>query len=168
LHPQALLDALERALPVLAGAPWLRPTDWHELDRRLSGLRRLLASTARHVSPVARDRLPGARPATLRPRRRCSDDARRADTANTGAASRLGPHRSSSREGDSLRIGEVTMEQPPKRRIYLCHACVTGYKLTNDGHHTRAIQHYLGHRNIQHTTRDTELAADRVKNFWQD
>ena len=31
----------------------------------------------------------------------------------------------------------------------------TGYKLANDGQDTRAIQHYLGHRNIQHTTRYT-------------
>ena len=27
----------------------------------------------------------------------------------------------------------------------------TGFKLANDGQDTRAIQHYLGHRNIQHT-----------------
>ena len=32
----------------------------------------------------------------------------------------------------------------------------------------QAIQHYLGHRNIQHTTRYTELASDRFKNFWHD
>ena len=44
----------------------------------------------------------------------------------------------------------------------------TGYKLANDGQDTRAIQHYLGHRNIQHTTRYTELAPDRFKNFWRD
>jgi type 1 fimbriae regulatory protein FimE len=44
----------------------------------------------------------------------------------------------------------------------------TGYKLANDGQDTRAIQHYLGHKNIQHTTRYTELATDRFKNFWQD
>jgi len=31
-----------------------------------------------------------------------------------------------------------------------------GSKLTNDGHDTRAIQHYLGHKNIQHTVRYTE------------
>lgn len=43
-----------------------------------------------------------------------------------------------------------------------------GYKLANDGQDTRAIQHYLGHRNIQHTTRYTELAADWFKSFWQD
>lgn len=44
----------------------------------------------------------------------------------------------------------------------------TGYKLANDGQDTRAIQHYLGHRNIQHTTRYTELTSDRFKNFWHD
>lgn len=48
----------------------------------------------------------------------------------------------------------------------LRHAC--GYKLANEGHDTRAIQHYLGHKNIQHTVRYTELAPDRFKNFWRD
>ena len=44
----------------------------------------------------------------------------------------------------------------------------TGYKLANDGHDTRAIQHYLGHKNIQHTVRYTELSAGRFKDFWTD
>ena len=44
----------------------------------------------------------------------------------------------------------------------------TGYKLANAGQDTRAIQQYLGHRNIQHTTRYTELAPDRFRNFWSD
>jgi type 1 fimbriae regulatory protein FimB/type 1 fimbriae regulatory protein FimE len=44
----------------------------------------------------------------------------------------------------------------------------TGYKLANDGQDTRAIQQYLGHRNIQSTTRYTELAPDRFKDFWRD
>ena len=48
----------------------------------------------------------------------------------------------------------------------LRHAC--GYKLANEGHDTRAIQHYMGHRNIQHTVRYTELAADRFNGFWKD
>jgi site-specific recombinase XerD len=38
----------------------------------------------------------------------------------------------------------------------LRHAC--GYALANKGHDTRAIQGWLGHRNIQHTVRYTELA----------
>jgi site-specific recombinase XerD len=41
----------------------------------------------------------------------------------------------------------------------LRHAC--GYKLANDGHDTRALQAYLGHKNIQHTVRYTELAPAR-------
>jgi site-specific recombinase XerD len=44
----------------------------------------------------------------------------------------------------------------------------TGYKLANDGVDTRALQHYLGHKNIQHTVRYTELAPGRFKGFWQD
>lgn len=43
-----------------------------------------------------------------------------------------------------------------------------GYKLANDGHDTRAIQHYLGHKNITHTVRYTEMAPDRFKGFWKD
>jgi site-specific recombinase XerD len=48
----------------------------------------------------------------------------------------------------------------------LRHAC--GYKLANDGHDTRAIQAYLGHRNIQSTTRYTALAPHRFKEFFRD
>jgi site-specific recombinase XerD len=43
-----------------------------------------------------------------------------------------------------------------------------GYKLANDGHDTRAIQAYLGHRNIQNTTRYTALAPHRFKEFFRD
>src|SRR5262245_18873983 len=48
----------------------------------------------------------------------------------------------------------------------LRHSC--GYKLANDGHDTRAIQHYLGHRSIASTVRYTALAPDRFKGFWKD
>lgn len=44
----------------------------------------------------------------------------------------------------------------------------TGYYLAGAGHDTRAIQLYLGHRNIQHTVRYTELSAERFKGFWGD
>src|SRR5208283_3649507 len=44
----------------------------------------------------------------------------------------------------------------------------TGFYLANAGQDTRAIQLYLGHKNIQHTVRYTELAADRFKDFWKD
>jgi integrase len=48
----------------------------------------------------------------------------------------------------------------------LRHAC--GFALANAGHDTRALQAWLGHRNIQHTVRYTELAPDRFKDFWRD
>jgi predicted DNA-binding transcriptional regulator AlpA len=47
----------------------------------------------------------------------------------------------------------------------LRHAC--GFALANAGHDTRALQAYLGHRNIQHTVRYTELAPDQFKTFWK-
>ncbi len=47
----------------------------------------------------------------------------------------------------------------------LRHSC--GYALANAGHDTRSLQAYLGHKNIQHTMRYTELAPDRFKNFWR-
>jgi integrase len=48
----------------------------------------------------------------------------------------------------------------------LRHAC--GFKLANDGHDTRAIQAYLGHRSIMSTVRYTALTPNRFKNFWKD
>ena len=47
----------------------------------------------------------------------------------------------------------------------LRHAC--GFALANAGHDTRALQAYLGHKNIQHTVRYTELAPTRFKHFWR-
>ena len=64
------------------------------------------------------------------------------------------------------RAGEVAGIGFPVHPHMLRHA--TGFKLANDGHDTRAIQHYLGHRNIQHTVRYTEMAPDRFKGFWRD
>jgi integrase len=48
----------------------------------------------------------------------------------------------------------------------LRHAC--GFKLANDGVDTRSLQDYLGHKNIQNTTRYTALAPTRFKDFWRD
>ncbi|WP_413166825.1 tyrosine-type recombinase/integrase [Capilliphycus salinus ALCB114379] len=43
----------------------------------------------------------------------------------------------------------------------LRHAC--GYYLANSGQDTRAIQDYLGHCNIQHTVRYTQLSPSRAR-----
>lgn len=64
------------------------------------------------------------------------------------------------------RCGELSVLTFPIHPHMLRHAC--GYKLANDGQDTRAIQHYLGHKNIQHTVRYTELSSERFKEFWGD
>jgi len=48
----------------------------------------------------------------------------------------------------------------------LRHGC--GYKLANQGIDTRTVQAYLGHSNIQHTTRYTALAANRFVGLFKD
>ncbi|WP_338830437.1 tyrosine-type recombinase/integrase [Bradyrhizobium sp. 27S5] len=47
----------------------------------------------------------------------------------------------------------------------LRHAC--GFALAGKGRDTRALQAYLGHKNIQHTVRYTELSPTRFKDFWR-
>ena len=64
------------------------------------------------------------------------------------------------------RLAEAAKFPFPVHPHMLRHA--TGYKLANDGQDTRALQHYLGHKNIMHTVRYTELSPDRFKNFWDD
>lgn len=64
------------------------------------------------------------------------------------------------------RAGELARLPFPIHPHMLRHS--TGYKLANDGQDTRAIQHYLGHRNITHTVRYTELSPERFKGFWKD
>jgi site-specific recombinase XerD len=48
-----------------------------------------------------------------------------------------------------------------------CRRGLYPYALANKGHDTRALQAYLGHKNIQHTVRYTELAPTRFKDFWR-
>ncbi len=63
------------------------------------------------------------------------------------------------------RIGQEAKLPFPVHPYMLRHAC--GFKLANDGHDTRALQLWLGHRNI-HTVRYTELTPARFKGFWRD
>jgi type 1 fimbriae regulatory protein FimB/type 1 fimbriae regulatory protein FimE len=66
-----------------------------------------------------------------------------------------------------LRVSGESINFPLKVHPHMLrHAC--GYKLANDGRDTRAIQDYLGHRNIQHTVHYTELAQGRFNGFFED
>lgn len=79
---------------------------------------------------------------------------------------RRGPLTDSAVRKIVARAGEAARLSVPIHPHMLRHAC--GFKLANEGHDTRAIQHYLGHRNIQHTVRYTEMAPDRFRKFWID
>ena len=88
------------------------------------------------------------------------------DTPYVFVTERKGPLTASNVRKIVSRAGEQAELGMPIHPHMLRHS--TGFKLANDGHDTRAIQLYLGHKNIQHTVRYTELASGRFKHFWTD
>jgi type 1 fimbriae regulatory protein FimB/type 1 fimbriae regulatory protein FimE len=79
---------------------------------------------------------------------------------------RNGPLTASSVRKIVARAGVAATIKFPVHPHQLRHGC--GYRLASAGVDTRAIQCYLGHRNITHTTRYTELSPERFKDFWRD
>lgn len=90
----------------------------------------------------------------------------RADSTYVFTTERKGPLTTAAVRKLVTRIGQATGFPFPVHPHMLRHA--TGFYLANAGHDTRAIQQYLGHRNITHTVRYTELAPGRFKDFWKD
>ena len=88
------------------------------------------------------------------------------DTPYLFVTERKGPLTASAVRKVITRAGEIAKLGMPIHPHMLRHS--TGFKLANDGHDTRAIQLYLGHKNIQHTVKYTELAPGRFKDFWRD
>lgn len=64
------------------------------------------------------------------------------------------------------RCGEKAGFKFPVHPHQLRHAC--GHYLASQGHDTRAIQDYLGHKNIHHTVRYTQMSPQRFEKFWND
>ena len=89
-----------------------------------------------------------------------------ADGQHVFVRERRGPLTSDAARKRVAAAGEASGLGFPVHPHMLRHAC--GYKLANDGQDTRSLQLYLGHRNIQHTVRYTELSASRFANFWRD
>jgi integrase len=77
------------------------------------------------------------------------------DSAFVFATERGGPFTPAAVNRHIKRIAERAGFDYPVHAHMLRHAC--GFALANAGHDTRAIQHWLGHRSIQHTVRYTEL-----------
>lgn len=88
------------------------------------------------------------------------------DTPYVFVTERKGPMTDSTFRKIVARAGAKAQLGFPVHPHMLRHA--TGFKLANDGHDTRAIQHSLGHKNIQYTVRYTELSAQRFTAFWSD
>lgn len=88
------------------------------------------------------------------------------ETPYVFVSERKGPLTASTFRKMVARAGEAARLGFPVHPHMLRHA--TGFKLANDGQDTRAIQHYLGHKNIQHTVGYTTLAVTRFHGFWDD
>lgn len=81
-------------------------------------------------------------------------------------SSRRGPLAKDTIGGIIERAGELAGLPFPVHTHMLRHG--TGYYLANRGTDTRVIQAYLGHNNIQHTVRYTELAPERFQSLWDE
>ncbi|MDV2998308.1 MAG: ISKra4 family transposase ISCep1 [Chroococcidiopsis sp. SAG 2025] len=81
-------------------------------------------------------------------------------------SSRRSPLASDTIAGIVERAGKLAGLPFPVHAHMLRHG--TGYYLANRGIDTRTIQSYLGHKNIQHTVRYTELASTKFHGLWDD
>ena len=88
------------------------------------------------------------------------------DTSYVFVSERKAPLSTRSIRHIIARAGELAGIPFPVHPHQLRHAC--GYYLAASGHDTRAIQDYLGHKNIHHTVRYTQMSPQRFENFWMD
>lgn len=89
-----------------------------------------------------------------------------ADTSYVFVSERKAPLSTRSVRHIVARAGELAGIPFKVHPHQLRHAC--GYYLAAQGHDTRAIQDYLGHKNIHHTVRYTQMSPQRFENFWMD
>ena len=89
-----------------------------------------------------------------------------ADTSYVFVSERKAPLSTRSIRHIIARAGELAGLPILVHPHQLRHAC--GYYLAAQGHDTRAIQDYLGHKNIHHTVRYTQMSPQRFESFWMD
>jgi len=130
--------------------------EWHqiELDQGRLHVRRAKRGTP-SVHPIRGDEIRALR----KLRRESPSEAHVFVSERGGPISPMGFHHLIQRLGKAAKMPFAIHPH------MLRHAC--GFKLANDGHDTRSLQHYLGHRNIRHTVRYTEMSPDRFKDFWR-
>lgn len=88
------------------------------------------------------------------------------DTSYVFVSERQAPLSTRSIRQIIARAGKIAQIPFPVHPHQLRHAC--GYYLASQGQDTRAIQDYLGHKNIHHTVRYTQMSPQRFENFWRD
>jgi integrase len=123
---------------------------WHQIELNEARLHvHRVKNGTPSVHPIRGDEMRALR----KLRREHPSDAYVFVSERGGPMSPIGFHRLIQRLGEAAKMPFRTHPH------MLRHSC--GYKLANDGHDTRA------HKNIQHTVRYTELAADRFRDFWR-
>ena len=129
---------------------------WHQIELEAGRLHVQRAKRGTpSVHPIRGDEMRALR----RLRRESPADAYVFVSERGGPMSRIGFHRLIQRLG---KAAGMPFDIHPHM---LRHAC--GFALANAGHDTRSLQAYLGHKNIQHTVRYTELSPDRFREFWK-
>jgi len=88
------------------------------------------------------------------------------DTAYVFVSERRAPMTAATFRKLIARAGDAASLGMPIHPHMLHHS--TGFKLANDGQDTRAIQLYLGHKNIQYTALYTQLDPEYFNDFWTD
>ena len=117
-----------------------------------------------HRVKHGRDSIHPLRSPELRALRQIQKDY--ADTSYVFVSERKAPLSTRSIRHIIARAGETAKIPFQVHPHQLRHAC--GYYLAAQGHDTRAIQDYLGHKNIHHTVRYTQMSPQRFENFWMD
>jgi integrase len=129
---------------------------WHQVELATGRLHvRRVKSGTPSVHPLQGDE--------IRALRRLQREQR--PSPHVFSSERGGPIAPRSFHGLFARLGERAKMPFPIHPHMLRHAC--GFALANAGHDTRALQAWLGQKNIQHTVRYTELAPDRFRDFWR-
>ena len=117
-----------------------------------------------HRVKHSRDSIHPLRSPELRALRQIQRDYK--DTSYVFVSERKAPLSNRSIRHIIARAGELAGIPFQVHPHQLRHAC--GYYLAASGHDTRAIQDYLGHKNIHHTVRYTQMSSQRFENFWMD
>ena len=130
---------------------------WQQVDFKTGHLHvRRLKGSLPSVQPIAGDEL-----RALRQLLRDSAESPFVFCSTTGASLTPDAARKVIRKS-----GEVAGLQFPVHPHMLRHGC--GYYLAAKGTDTRTIQDYLGHKNIHHTVRYTQLSPQRFEGLWEE